>query len=315
MGFKTGYSNVSTSSNLLAINNKKANIGSNPKTSLRDAYINDYNPNNMVAAVDRFPVELVSEKPANPLELLDRGHQYNRCLHIIRKSPNDPHLIKVLNEEWVNIELAKATNDFRTGFFSNELIACTLHTFWLYYFEQNLNFNSLFPLAGQDVLSSVNSANSSNYYSLPFVGYLFRNSHWSCFLIKLVPKDESDPNSWDTLMITIADSIRPMSEGVNGKKICQIIPGTRVPDYFHQLVHTVAEFRNYTVVVRYINCPQQYDGHSCGMYTIINAIAFAKYGTTDVIDHTKVNTSYIKRQINALLIGCLEKESIDFGNL
>ena len=168
------------------------------------------------------------------------------------------------------------------------MIACTIHQVWTGYFNDELTFSSLFPNESTCILACIDDTNADNFYQLPLVGYLFRNSHWTCYLIELVESVEGSDTSVNTLIISIADSNRPMSEGKNGEKTSRIIKGSRFPEYFHELVHTVPKFKECNIVIRYMDCPQQNDGHSCGMYTVINAIALAKFGTTDVIDRTRI---------------------------
>ena len=116
------------------------------------------------------------------------------------------------------------------------------------------------------------------------------------------------------MIITIADSNRRVLKGDDDQIISNIIPESRIPEYFHELVNKVMKFKNYTIVVRYIDCPQQQDGHSCGMFTALNAIALAKYGTTDVLNKESINVSFIKRRFSNLIDSCLKKEVPNFGN-
>ena len=62
-----------------------------------------------------------------------------------------------------------------------------------------------------------------------------------------------------------------------------------------------------------MDCSQKNDGHSCGMYTVINAIALDKFGTTDVIDRTRITVGDIKQNIDLLLRTSLAKLETNYG--
>ena len=103
-----------------------------------------------------------------------------------------------------------------------------------------------------------------------------------------------------TLLISIADSHKQFVSGAKNKPV---LSESGFPPFFGQFMYNVPKFNDCEIIVQYIQCPQQTDSHSCGLYTILSAFSLAKYNSTLALDNDYItnNIQVIKQKLSYLI--------------
>ena len=172
-------------------------------------------------------------------------------------------------------------------------------------------YSHLYPESMCLVSQSLTETAANDFYSVPTTNYLRIGYHWVAFNVDYENEEGSE---WQTLIISIADSNRGVVTKNNGEKY-GLLSSNRVPDFCSYLVHKIPKFRDAEVIVQYLDTPQQADGHSCGVFTIICCWAMSVYGTTDVLLKNKITSqiSVIKLHLKRLVSAILNKTECDYS--
>ena len=110
--------------------------------------------------------------------------------------------------------------------------------------EDKRTYNNLYPQGYDLMLSVLKDTNADQFMNIPRIGYLNINEHWVAFKMEY----ENNDSEWQTLVISIADSIREsgVSEGENQE--IELLEPRSIPAFFHKVAHVCR-------IVEYCSCP------------------------------------------------------------
>ncbi len=181
------------------------------------------------------------------------------------------------------------------GYFNDYIVGLVFEYMHNFVFNNTI-YNKLFPSGLIEILDNLTKpAALKSFFKLPFTGFIIVDSHFVSYSIAyeetrktMDNKDLTGLNDYDTIVISIADSLRANRDVSKNPEIFLMYPD-EVLSCIHRLIYTVPTFSACAVVVQYINCLQQPDVYSCGLYTIYNTFAFLRFGNYDVFDEEKVH--------------------------